>query len=252
MTTPSTFQKYQAPKGLLDDKIILVTGAGDGIGRVAALYYASFGATVILLGRTLKKLEAVYDEIENQGNRQPAIFPMNFEGAAEQDIVSLHDAISEEFGRLDGILHNAAELGAQTPISNYALETWNKLLQVNITAPFMITKALLPLLSKADNASILYTSSSVGHQGKAYWGAYAVSKAAGENFVQVLADELDGSSVRVNSINPGPVRTGLRAKAYPAEDPATVALPEAVMPTYLYLMGEDSKSLNGEHINAQE
>jgi len=246
------FAQYQPPASLLKEKIILVTGAGDGIGKTAALTYARFGATVILLGRTLQKLEAVYDQIEEAGSPKPAIFPMNLEGAAEHDYQGMYDSINEEFGCLDGLLHNASELGPRTPLVNYSLGDWDKLMRVNLTAPFLMTKALMPLLAKSADASILFTGSSVGLKGRAYWGAYAISKAAGENLVQVLADELDGTgNVRVNAINPGATRTRMRATAYPAENPNTVKSPEELMAHYLFLMGKDSVDINGQRFDVQ-
>lgn len=246
------FDQYSPEGDLLKDKIILVTGAGDGIGRVAALKFAEFGATVILVGRTLQKLETVYDEIEKQGSPQPAIFPMNLEGAAEHDYEAMFDSLHEEFGRLDGLLHNACELGPRTPLSQYPLGEWQKLIQVNLTAPFTMTKSLLPLLEKSDNASIVFTGSSVGVKGRAFWGAYAVTKAACENMVQTLADEYDGNgNVRVNSLNPGATRTRMRALAYPAENPGTVTAPEDIMSAYLFLMGDDSVEVSGQQIDAQ-
>ncbi|MBU2887207.1 YciK family oxidoreductase [Gilvimarinus agarilyticus] len=237
----------------LTNDIILVTGAGDGIGRVAALTYASHGATVILLGRTLAKLEAVYDDIENTGGPQPAIYPMNFEGATEKEYTDLCNALQSEFGGLSGILHNASELGDRMPIRDYANDTWARIMQVNANAPFMLTKALLPLLhsSPTGHASVIFTGSSVARQGRAYWGAYAASKAAQENLMQTLADELDGTSVRSNSINPGATRTAMRASAYPAEDPQTIKTPEQIMPLYLYLMDKKSIAINGQLFNAQ-
>lgn len=246
------FDQYSPEGDLLKDKIILVTGAGDGIGRVAALKFAEFGATVILVGRTLQKLETVYDEIEKQGSPQPAIFPMNLEGAAEHDYEAMFDSLHEEFGRLDGLLHNACELGPRTPLSQYPLGEWQKLIQVNLTAPFTMTKSLLPLLEKSENASIVFTGSSVGVKGRAFWGAYAVTKAACENMVQTLADEYDGNgNVRVNSLNPGATRTRMRALAYPAENPGTVTAPEDIMSAYLFLMGDDSVEVSGQQIDAQ-
>ncbi len=243
---------YSAPEKLLHQKIILVTGAGDGIGKTAALSFAEHGATVVLLGRTLAKLEAVYDQIENSGWPQPAIVPMNFEGAAEQDFSATADVLNNEFGRLDGLLHNAGELGPRTPIANYSLEQWQKVFQVNVTAPFILTKALLPLLQNSDNASVLFTSSGVAFKGRAYWGAYAASKAATENLMQTLADEFDAhKNIRFNSINPGATRTRMRATAYPAEDPATVTTADELMNRYLFLMGDDSVDLNGCQFEAQ-
>lgn len=250
--TTETFLHYEAPEKLLENKIILVTGAGDGIGRAAALSFAKHGATVVLLGRTLSKLERVYDEIEREGGAQPAIFPMNLEGAGEHDYKSMHDTLNEEFGRLDGILFNAGQLGPRTPITNYAFSEWQKVLQVNVTSPFLMVKALLPLLNQSQSASIVFTGSSVGIKGRAYWGGYAVSKAATENLMQVLADEYSSSkNIRVNSINPGATRTKMRAEAYPAENPGTVTDPQDLMNRYLFLMGDDSRDINGHQFDAQ-
>lgn len=246
------FKQYSPAKDILKEKIILITGAGDGIGKAAALTFAQHGATVILLGRTLQKLETVYDDIERQGLAQPAIFPMNLESATDHDYQAMYDSISDEFGRLDGLLHNASELGPRTPLSNYPSEQWQKLLQVNLTAPFIMTKALIPLLEKSQNSSIVFTGSSVGIKGRAFWGAYAVSKAACENMVQVLADEFDGTNnIRVNSINPGGTRTRMRASAYPAENPNAVPVAEDIMKPYLFLFGDDSEEVSGRQLDAQ-
>ncbi|MDT0499801.1 MULTISPECIES: YciK family oxidoreductase [unclassified Halomonas] len=243
---------YQAPSGLLNDRVILVTGAGDGIGRAAALTYARHGATVILLGRTIAKLETVYDEIEAAGGPQPAIFPLNFEGATLKDYQDMADTLDKEFGRLDGILHNAGLLGRITPFEQYNPELWEQVMQVNINGPIAMTQALLPLLKSSADASVIFTSSSVGRKGRAYWGAYAVSKFATEGFVEVLADELEHlGSVRVNSLNPGATRTQMRRNAYPGEDPDTLRTPEEIMPSYLWLMGPDSRGHNGEKFDAQ-
>ncbi|TDB05529.1 YciK family oxidoreductase [Halomonas marinisediminis] len=243
---------YQAPNGLLNDRVILVTGAGDGIGRTAALTYARHGATVILLGRTIAKLEAVYDEIEAAGGPQPAIFPLNFEGASLKDYQDMADTLDKEFGRLDGILHNAGLLGRITPFEQYNPQLWDQVMQVNINGPIAMTQALLPLLKSSADASVIFTSSSVGRKGRAYWGAYAVSKFATEGFVEVLADELEHlGSVRVNSLNPGATRTQMRRSAYPGEDPDTLRTPEEIMPTYLWLIGPDSRGHNGEKFDAQ-
>ncbi|WOX07333.1 YciK family oxidoreductase [Microbulbifer pacificus] len=244
---------YQAPADLLKDKIILVTGAGDGIGRVAAKTYAAHGATVILLGRTVPKLEAVYDEIEAAGGAKPAILPVDLAGVRWEELEFLAQGVEQEFGRLDGLLHNASLLGQRTPMANYHYSVWQQVMQVNVNAAFGLTKAMLPLLEESRSASVIFTGSGVGLKGRAYWGAYAVSKFATEGMMQVLADEVDGvSNIRVNSINPGATRTNMRAAAYPAEDPKTVATPEDIMPTYLYLMGDDSIGINGKQFNAQK
>ncbi len=252
MKDSASLAQYSPEKTILRDRVILITGAGDGIGKAAALACAAHGATTILVGRTLSKLEAVYDEIEAQNYAQPAIFPLNLASATEQDFKALYQAIEDTFGRLDSLLHNAAELGPRTLIKQYDAEKLSTLLQVNVTAPFLLTKALLPLLEQSSDARIVFTGSGVGLKGKAYWGAYAVSKAATENLMQVIADEYDGhSSIRCNSINPGPVRTSIRAAAFPAEDPSTVVEAETIMNRYIYLLGPDSRQVNGQQLNAQ-
>ncbi|HTN32673.1 MAG TPA: YciK family oxidoreductase [Marinobacter sp.] len=246
-------QDYQAPADLLKDHIIMVTGAGSGIGRAAAKAYAAHGATVILVGRTVSRLESVYDEIEASGYPKPAIVPMNFEGAPVKDYEELAVTIETNFGRLDGILHNAAILGDRSPVELSNPDTWARVMQVNATAPYLLSRAMIPLLRKSTGASLIFTSSSVGRKAKAYWGAYAVSKFAVEGLCQLLADELDDehNNVRVNSLNPGATRTNMRSLAYPAEDPQQNPAPEDLMPVYLYLMGKDSANVNGQQLNAQ-
>ncbi|PRY71267.1 YciK family oxidoreductase [Halomonas ventosae] len=243
---------YQPAADLLEGRIILVTGAGDGIGRAAALAFAGHGATVILLGRTISKLEKVYDEIEAAGGPQPAIFPLNFEGATLKDYHDMAETLDKEFGRLDGILHNAGILGRITPFEQYNPELWEQVMQVNINGPIWMTQALLPLLKSSPDASVVFTSSSVGRRGRAYWGAYAVSKFATEGFVEMLADEVEHlGTLRVNSLNPGATRTAMRKSAYPGENEMTLRAPEEIMPTYLWLMGPDSRGHNGEKFDAQ-
>jgi NAD(P)-dependent dehydrogenase (short-subunit alcohol dehydrogenase family) len=239
-------KNYTIKPNSLESKIILVTGAGDGIGKVAAKTFASCGATVILCGRTLSKLEKVYDEIEAAGHPQPALYPLNFESTTEQDYIAMNDALTNTFGHLDGILFNAATLGERTPIANYSATSWLRCMQVNVNSPFMMTKTLLPLLAQAKNASIVFTSTGVAAKGHAFWGAYAASKAAAENLMQTLHDELEGvTKIRVNSFNPGPTRTAMRAATFPAEDPSTLKTPEALMPSYVFLMSDESVGVSG-------
>lgn len=243
---------YQAPADLLKGRVILVTGAGDGIGRAAAKAYAAHGATVILVGRTIKKLEAVYDEIEEAGGAQPAIFPLNFETATYKDYGEMAELLQKEFGIIDGILHNAGILGSLTPVEAYNPQVWEQVMQVNFNSALLMTQALLSLMQESKDASLIFTSSSVGRKGRAFWGAYSISKFATEGLMEVLADELENiTNIRVNSINPGAVRTGMRQLAYPGENPQTLRTPEEIMPTYLYLMGPDSKGVNGQKLDAQ-
>jgi NAD(P)-dependent dehydrogenase (short-subunit alcohol dehydrogenase family) len=243
---------YHPSPNLLKERVILVTGAGDGIGRAASQRFAAFGATVILLGRTLRKLEQVYDEIEQAGYPQPAIYPLNLEGASPKDYLDLALKLETEFGRLDGLLHNAAILGTLTPIIHYNIELWYRVLQVNLNAPFLLTQAVLNLLCRSADATIVFTADAVSDEGRAYWGAYSVAKAGGQTLMKTLASELEtNTAVRVNSIDPGKVRSGLRLQAYPAGDADTWTDPEAVLDTYLYLIGPDSKGITGQTLKVQ-
>ncbi len=238
---------YRPSPALLKERVILVTGAGDGIGRAAARRFAAFGATVILLGRTLRKLEQVYDEIEQAGHPQPAIYPLNLEGASPKDYMDLALKLDTEFGHLDGLLHNAAILGTLTPIIHYNIELWYRVLQVNLNAPFLLTQAMLSLLCRSSDAAITFTADLVSDEGRAYWGAYSVAKAGSLTLMKTLASELEtNTAVRVNSIEPGKVRSGLRLQAYPAGDADEWADPETILDTYLYLMGPDSKGVTGQ------
>lgn len=242
---------YQAPSDLLANKTILVTGAGAGIGRQAAITYAQHGATVILLGKTVKKLEAVYDEIVANGSPEPAIIPLDMKGATKQNYQDMARTIGDQFGHLDGVLLNAAALGVLSPFDHINESTWNEVMHVNVTAHFLMVQALLPILKKAPEASVVFTSSGVVIRAKAFWGAYAASKWASDAMMQTLADEFEQSTLRFNSINPGPTDTPMRSRAYPGEDKNKIAKPADLMPCYLYIMGKDSAHLNGETLQAQ-
>jgi len=250
--SPEQIIAYQASPNLLQNRIILITGAGDGIGKAAAISCAALGAKVILAGRTLAKLEQVFDQIVVAGGAEPVIYPVDLEGASTEDYDELALNLDQQFGRLDGLLQNAAILGQRTPLSNYRQDVWDRVMQVNVTAQFKMTQALMPVLEKSADASILFTTSSVGRQGRAFWGAYAVSKFATEGMMQTWAAELEGlGSIRVNVVNPGATRTKMRAQAFPAENPDSLKTAEDIMPAYLYLLGPDSASVNGQSIDAQ-
>ncbi|MCG7535869.1 YciK family oxidoreductase [Pseudoalteromonas sp. OOF1S-7] len=244
-------QTYQAAENALKNKVILVTGAGDGIGRVAALTYARHGATVILLGKTTNKLECVYDEIVAAGYPQPAIVPLDLKGATKQHYRDLAATIEQQFGKLDGLLNNASILGALGPLEHFCVSTFENIMKVNVTAQAMLTKYLFPVMRKAPSASIIFTSSGVGRQGREFWGAYAISKFATEGMMQTWAAEVGKTNIRINCINPGATRTSMRASAYPGEDKDKLKTPEDLMPTYLYLMSDDSAEINGQSLDAQ-
>ena len=236
---------------------MLVTGAGSGIGRAVALALAQGGAQVILLGRTVKKLEAVHAEIaklakENSGIPEASIVPLDLERALAADYEAVAAAIEQRYGRLDGLLHNAALLGTLTPIEQYEVPLFMRVMHVNVTAAFVLTQYLLPLLRKSADASVLFTSSGVGARGRAYWGAYAISKFAVEGMAQVLAPELESNTqVRVNIIDPGKVRTPMRRAAYPSEDQQTLPTPESLTAPYLALLGPASRGITGQRFQAQ-
>ena len=243
---------YQASANALAGRNILVTGAGDGIGRAAALSFAQHGATVILLGRTEAKLEAVYDKIESNGGAQPVIATLDLDTATHQDYQNLNHEIAENLGALHGLLHNAGILGEMKPLAQYNEDTFARVMNINVTSNFLLTKALLPSLQLAEDASVIFTSSSVGRKGRAYWGGYAVSKFAIEGLMQTWADEFDGTSnIRANSLNPGATQTAMRRQAYPGETPSNNPTAEEIMGAYLFLMSRDSIGVNGEQINAQ-
>lgn len=235
----------------LKDKTILVTGAGDGIGKCAAITFARLGAKVILLGRTVKKLEAVYDEIATLGDDNCAIIPLDLNGASVKHYGDMAQTIEDQFGRLDGVLFNASVLGNIQPFTQISEKEFNEVMQVNLNSAFFMTQALIPVLKKAPAASVVFTTSTVGHQGRAYWGTYAISKFATEGMMQVLADEFSNTSVRFNCINPGRTRTAMRAKAYPAEDAGKLKTAEDIMPLYCYLMSDKSQDTNGQMLDAQ-
>ena len=244
--------EYQASRNLLKNKVILVTGGGSGIGREAAFTFAQHGAEIILLGKQISHLEEAYELFEKHNLKKPLLQTIDLETAEEVDFKQISQAVLEEFGKLDGLLNNAGILGDKTTIKIYDSKQWKRVLKINLESGFLLTKSLLPALEIPDNSSIIFTSSGVGKKGKAYWGAYAVSKFATEGLVQILSEELENTScIRVNAINPGPVRTKMRAEAYPAEDPKTVPNPKDIMNAYLFLMGEDSLNISGKSIEAQ-
>ncbi|MEX2124247.1 MAG: YciK family oxidoreductase [Woeseia sp.] len=245
-------KSYKYRPGILLDRVILITGASDGIGRALAVCAAKLGAQVILHGRNAKKLEAVYDEIlQTDGVHRPSIAVMDLATADSDAYASLVGSIEGEFGRIDGLVQNAAILGQRLSIEQYDPAEWQRVLHVNLTAPFVLAQLLLPLLKRAQDPSVIFTTSGVGREGRAYWGAYSVSKFGIEALSQILAAENKHIPIRVNCINPGPTRTDLRRQAYPAEDLGASKKPEDVLSSYIFLLGPDSRNVTGLSLDAQ-
>jgi NAD(P)-dependent dehydrogenase (short-subunit alcohol dehydrogenase family) len=243
---------HQPQPDEMKGRVVLVTGAGDGIGRAVSLALARAGAEVILLGRTVRKLEAVHAEIGKLGAPEASIVPLDLERALAADYEAVADAVEKRYGRLDGLLHNAALLGALTPLEQYDVPMFMRVMHVNVTAEFVLTRQLLPLLKASKDAAVLFTSSGVGNRGRAYWGAYSISKFAVEGMSQVLSQELESTSnVRVNVIDPGKVRTSMRRAAYPSEAAESLPTADSLAATYLALLGPASRGITGQRFRAQ-
>lgn len=250
---PTPLESYRPRPDLLAERVILVTGAASGVGREVARTLAAHGAQLVLLDRLLPALESLDDEIRAQDLIAPALYPLNLEAAGYQDFERLAGSMAEAFSRLDGLVHCAAVLGDLAPVHSYDPTTWARVFQTNLHAPFMLTQTCLPMLEACVDASVIFSSDQIVRQGRAYWGAYATSKAAVETLMQVLADECARRGTpRVNSLDPGPVRTGLRAAAYPAEDPLQIPLAQSVANAYLYLVGPDSSDVHGQALRVHQ
>lgn len=249
----NNLQDYRANKDLLSGRVILVTGAGQGIGRAAAIAYATHGATVILHGRKVKKLEGVYDDIQALGREEAVIFPFDFEKAIEKDFQMIADAIASQLGRLDGILHNAAFTFGPMPLENQTHEQWQMIMQVNLLAPATLTRACLPLLKASPDASVIMTSDTHGHEPSAYWGGFAVAKAGVEALVKIQSQEWELlPNLRINTLIPGPVHSPQRVKTHPGEIKNLLPQPQDLMAPYLFFMGEDSRGVSGKIISCQD
>jgi len=247
----AVWRTYRPTPDAFAGRVILVTGATAGIGRAVARELVVAGATVILHGRDEKALEAQYQELRALGP-EPAVAQLDLERAQGPQYQALTGEIEARYGRLDGLLHNASTLGDRSPIEHYDIGLWQRVLLVNLTAPFILTRCMLPLLRSAVDASVVFTTSGVGRRGRAYWGAYSASKAGTESLAEVLADELETTAIRVNLVNPGATRTRMRARAYPAENPTSLPTPESLTPTYLYLLGGASRGVRGQRFEAQD
>ena len=247
------FKSYKFPSNTLEDKTIVITGAGSGIGREIAKCYSRLGAELILLSKSQDKLETLHDELSSDNSKNILIQPIDFALSEEKDYVQIVEALSEEYSKIDGLVNNAGILGEKKSIEQYNYKTWKQVMKVNLDAGFLLTKHLIPLLRESKSSSVIFTSSGVGRVGRPYWGSYSVSKFATEGLMQILSEELQNtSSIRVNCINPGAVRTKMRKSAYPAENPEINPLASEIMKPYIFFMSDVSENINGHSIDAQE
>lgn len=243
-------KNYIAPDNLLNNKIIIVTGAANGIGKATAISFARHGATVILMDKDEKGIEHTFDEIIQNKWPEPVLAPIDYLKSGPEQFEQVAAGIEKEFGQLDGIAHCAGWLGTLTPLQLYDNEVWSKVLMINLQSPYWLTRACLGLLQKSNSASVIFTTSDVGRQPRAYWGAYSVAAAGVENLAKTWSIELeDQANVRINTLDPGPVRTKMRSNSHPGEDPGQLPKPEDVTPMYLYLMGDDSNQVSGQQVS---
>lgn len=251
--TPVTLPaKLDLPPDTLRGRVLLLTGAASGLGRAAALALADAGAQLILIDRNLKGLEQLYDEIVDQGGIEPVLHAMNFEGVTINKYIEMASAIDRQFHRLDGLLHNAAALGELSPLSQYDADLWGRTLHVNLNAPFILNQVLLPLLQRADDARLIFVTDSVGRDGRAFWGAYGVSKAAGEQMMAMLTSELGpDNSIRALVVDPGLLDTPLRRRAYPGEAAGTRTNPATLGSAWVYLFSAAGSSYHGSRVSLQ-
>jgi NAD(P)-dependent dehydrogenase (short-subunit alcohol dehydrogenase family) len=236
----------------LKNNTILITGAGGGLGSTAALTLAKQGATIILLDKSIPKLEKIYDAIVAENAPEPIMYPFDLAGATENDYCELADRVEEKYDSLQGLLHSAVEFASFTPIAQHSTKNWGHGLNVNLNAPFLLTRVLLPVLQKSPHASIVFTSDSSARTAPAYSGVYGVSKIALEGFAKILAEELEaGQKIRVNTLVPGPVDSPLRQRAYPAEDKSKLPTVDSLANAYSYLFGSQSLGITGQVIDAR-
>lgn len=237
----------------LDGRVILITGAAEGVGCAVARACAAAGATVVISEAKDTDLEGLYDQIQADGGPEPAILPLNLETATEEAFLAAADILGEAFGRLDGLVHCAAFAPFLSRIDDYDASEWDRVIRINLTAPFLLTQVCMPLLRASEDASVVFTSDRVGRRGLAYWGAFAAAKFGIEGLMQVLAAETrEGGRIRVNSIDPGILRTGLRVRLYPGENPEGNPLPETIVGDYLRLLGPQGRGITGTAVTARQ
>jgi NAD(P)-dependent dehydrogenase (short-subunit alcohol dehydrogenase family) len=241
---------YRPEAGAFAGRVVLITGAADGIGHAVSLAAAAAGATVILLDRDLKRLKQTYDAIESAGDPQPAIYPLNFEGATVKDYADLAANVQDSLGRLDGLVLNAGWAGSLTPLKYYDPELWAQVLHSNLSGPVLLTQAVLPMLEKSGDGAIVVSTQNAR---KAFWGAFGIAKAGQDALIDILSLEHSGEPgfIRVNGVDTGPVRTRFRALHYPGENPALLPMPEQVVGPYLYFLGPDAGRITGRNVSLE-
>jgi len=250
--TLDALKDYQPATNLLEGRHIVVTGADYELGDAVARAVAAHGAVAILIGADQGRLEALYDDIAKHGP-EPAILPFNLWRSHAADFEELGHTLAGEFEQLDGIAHCAVDMGILSPLAVYDLSVWVRVIQANVNVPYLVTRVCLPLLEKSKQASVVFTSSDVGRHGRANWGAFGVSCFAVEGLMQTWAAELEGeSTVRINTLDPGPLRTAMRQRLYPGENPETVPTPADIANAYLYLLGPDGSALSGRSLGAHQ
>ena len=234
----------------LKDKNILITGASKGIGRSLAVNLSKHKANVILLARNEDLLDSLYDEIKEKYNTNPMIIGCDLSQFEEDKAQEIANVVSKNYKCLDALINNASILKKMSSVNDYDLKSWKKVLNVNLTSAFLLSKYLMPLMMDSKLPRIIFTSSGVANKGKAYWGAYSVSKAGIKNLSEILNDELNSlTNFKVFNFNPKETRTEMRALAYPAENPSSVKTPDELINYYLWMLSERSTSSSKTHIN---
>ena len=250
MSLELDWQSYKATDNLFENKVIMVTGAADGIGRSITIALAKHGATVIMLDKKARHLEKLFDQIMERGYIEPVILPVDLLEITPESATQLAQAVHDDFGKLDGLLHNAAELGSPSPLDQYDIEYWNEVMHTNLQAPYFLTRALLPLLKQDYATNLLFTTADVARQPQAYWGAYSIAYAGLEAQMKIWAEELENTSnIKINSIDPGPVRTSFRRRSHPGESQDMLITPQSLTAAYLKLFS--NTEFHGERINLQ-
>ncbi len=245
------WRSYAPAADNLTDKSILVTGAADGIGKAVSIALAKQGATVLMLDKKARHLEKLYDQIVERGFAEPVILPVDLMDVTPESATVLAQSIHDDLGYLDGVLHNAAELGSPSPLDQYDMEYWQSVMQINLHAPYLLTRALLPLLKQDHDTNLVFTTADVGRNAEAYWGAYAIAYAGLESQMTIWAEELENTSnLKVNSLDPGPVRTSLRRRSHPGESQEKLVAPQTITNAYIMLFAGDH-NYHGQKLSVQ-